>query len=82
MRDALRVGLRPSDQRIQPRLQVRGRGLVETVVDLAGVDEIVALAATDVDAVPLALVECEAAMVSVSRCAQVFLTQLFPRPLA
>jgi hypothetical protein len=39
--------------------QVGGRDLVEAVVDLAGVDEIVAFAPADVEAVPLAAVERE-----------------------
>jgi hypothetical protein len=43
--------LRLADQRFEP-LSHR-RGLVETVVHFAGIDQIVALAPADVDAVPL-----------------------------
>lgn len=60
MADALRVGLRLPDQRLQPLLQVGGGGLVETMVDLAGVDQLAVLASAEVDAVSFALVEREA----------------------
>jgi hypothetical protein len=53
---------------------------LEAVVDLAGVDEIRALEAAQVKPVELVFLEREAGVVSVSRCAQVFLTQSFPRP--
>jgi hypothetical protein len=57
VRDPFRVRLRLADQGLQAFLQV-GRGcLVEAEVDLAGVDEILALAPAEVDAVPLAFVE-------------------------
>jgi hypothetical protein len=55
----LDVRLRLLDQRLQPVLQVRRRPLVEAVVDLAGVDEGVALAPADVEPVPLASVKPE-----------------------
>src|SRR5689334_5365166 len=55
--DPLRECLRLPDERLQPPPELGGRGLVKTVVDLAGVDEIVALAPTDVEAVPLGAVE-------------------------
>lgn len=58
-----------------------GRGcLVEAMVDLAGIDEILALAPAEIDAVPLLPSSANPAMVSVSRCAQVFLTQSLLRP--
>ena len=60
MRDSLRKGLRLTDQRRQALLQVGGRDLVEAVVDLAGVDQIVAPAPADVESVPLGAVEREA----------------------
>jgi hypothetical protein len=49
------------------------------VIDLAGVNQLVALAAVEIDAVPSLAVERKS-IVSVSRWAQVFLTQLLPRP--
>jgi hypothetical protein len=59
VRDPLRVRLRLVDQGPQALLQV-GRGcLVEAIVDLAGIDEILALAPAEIDAVPLAFVERE-----------------------
>jgi len=57
--DPLGVGLRLAVQRLQPLLQVRRRGLVEAVVNFAGVDQIVSLAPADVDAIPFAFVERE-----------------------
>ena len=57
--DPLRVRLRLADQRFQSLLQV-GRGrLIEPVVNLAGIDEVVTLAAAEIDAVPFAFVERE-----------------------
>jgi hypothetical protein len=47
VRDALRIGLCLPDQRRQALAQLGGRGLVEAVVDLAGIDEIAALAACE-----------------------------------
>jgi hypothetical protein len=58
--DPLGIGLGPSDKGFQPLLQRGGRYLVEAVVDLAGLDEIIALAPADVKPVPLAPVEREA----------------------
>ncbi len=60
VRDPLREGLRFPGERLQPPPELRGRGLVEAVVDLARVDEIVALPPADVKAVPLGAVEGEA----------------------
>src|SRR5690348_15819303 len=60
VRDLLAVGLRLPDQRRQFLPQLRRRSLVEPVVDLASVNKTLALAAADVDAVPLTLIECEA----------------------
>src|SRR6185312_12244505 len=57
--DALGVGLCLTDQRLQPFLQVGRGSFVEAVVDLARVDQIVALAPAHIDAVPLSLVERE-----------------------
>ncbi|WP_440643005.1 P-type conjugative transfer protein TrbL [Bradyrhizobium sp. PUT101] len=47
----IRLGL--PNEGFKPFLQISGRDLVEAVVDFAGVDQIVALATADVDAVPL-----------------------------
>ena len=60
VRDLLCVGLRLADQRREPLAQFGGRSLVEAVVDLAGVDQVLALAAADIDAVPFVAVEREA----------------------
>ena len=82
VRDPLRVRLRLPDQRLQSLLQVGGRGLVKAVVDLAGIDQIVTLEPADIDAVPLVpSSSAKPAMVRVSRCAQVFLTQSLLRPV-
>ena len=78
--DPLRVGLRLPDQRLQSLLQVSGGSLVEAVVDLARIDQIVALAPADIDAVPLLPSSAKPAMVSVSRCTQVFFTQSLCAP--
>ena len=64
--DALGIGLGLSDEGFKPLLQIGRRDLVETVVDFASIDQFVAF-------LP--------AMVNVSRCAQVFLTQSFVRPV-
>ena len=45
LRDPLGIGLRLPDQRLQPLLQVGDRSLVEPVVDLTGIDELLALPA-------------------------------------
>jgi hypothetical protein len=60
VRDALGVGLRFPDQRCQTIAQIRSGGLVEPVVDLAGIDEISSFAAADIDAVSMVAVEGEA----------------------
>lgn len=78
MCDPLRVRLRLPDQRHQFLLEVSGGRLVKSVVDLARIDQIVAVAAIDIDAVPFSLVE--SAIVSVSRWMQVFFTQSPVRP--
>jgi len=57
VRDPFRVWLRLADQGLQPLLQVGGRAFVESTVDLACVDQILALAAADIDAIPLAFVQ-------------------------
>lgn len=66
------------DQRHQFLLEVSGGRLVKSVVELARIDQIVAVAAIDIDAVPFSLVE--SAIVSVSRWMQVFFTQSPVRP--
>jgi hypothetical protein len=45
VRDPLRIRLRLPNQRLQALLQLGGRGLVLAVVDLAGIDQLAALAA-------------------------------------
>ena len=80
MCDPLRVRLRLPDQRLQSLLEVSGGSLVKAVVDLARIDQIVALAPADIDAVPLSSSSAKPAMVSVSRCTQVFFTQSLVRP--
>jgi hypothetical protein len=57
--NTLGVGLGLSDQRLETPTEFRRRGFVETVIDLAGVDEIRSLAAADIEAVPLRAVEGE-----------------------
>jgi hypothetical protein len=66
--------LRLADQGRQALPQVGDRHLVEAVVDLAGVDEVVAPAPADVKSVPFASIERKSGDRKVSRCAQVFLT--------
>jgi hypothetical protein len=78
--DPLGVGLRLADRWRQPLLQIGGGGLVEAVVDLAGVDQVLALAAADMEAVPVVAVEAAPAILSLSRWAQVFFTRLRLRP--
>jgi hypothetical protein len=60
MCDPLRIRLRLPDQRLQFLLEVSGGGLVKAVVDLARIDQILAPAPADIDAVPLSLIEREA----------------------
>jgi hypothetical protein len=47
--DPLGVGLRLTNEGLQSFLQVGGRDLVEVMINLACVDQIVAVATTDVD---------------------------------
>ena len=72
VRDPLGVGLGLSDQRREPRAQVLCGRLVEAVVDLAGIDQIVALAPADIEAVPFVAVEREAGDRSASRAERRF----------
>jgi len=51
VRNPLAVGLRFPDQRRPPSAQLGCGSLVEAVVDLAGVDEVLAFAAAQIDAV-------------------------------
>ena len=69
-----------ADQRRQPLTRIGSGYLVETVVHLAGVDQLFALSAADVDAVPVVAVQRKAGNVSASRWAHVFFTQSLPRP--
>jgi len=58
--DPLGVGLGFSDQRRQALAQLGERLLVEAVVDHAGMDQIIALATADIDAVPVVAIERKA----------------------
>lgn len=58
--DALGVRSGFSDRRLQPFLQVAGLHLVKSMIDLAGIDQIVAVAPANVDAVLFVSIECEA----------------------
>jgi hypothetical protein len=78
--DPLRIRLGLAHQRRQLLAQLRRRGLVKPVINLPGVDQVLALAAADIDAVPLAAVEREPGDGQGLSCAQVFLTQSLPRP--
>jgi hypothetical protein len=60
VRNLLRVGLGFADQRRQALAKVSGRLLVKAVIDLAGIDQVIALAPADVDAVPVVAVERKA----------------------
>src|ERR1700760_520001 len=79
--DALAVGLCFSEQRFEAGLQVLSDGGVETVIHLAGLDQVVALAPGEIRPSHLLPASAKPAMVSVSRCAEVFLTQSFERPI-
>jgi len=57
MRNPLRIGLGLADQRHQTLAQLSGGVLVEAMVDLARVNQILALAASEIDAVPFLAVE-------------------------
>src|SRR6476619_350047 len=69
MRDALAVGLGLADQRCKASAKHLRARAVETVVDLARVKQILAFATASANP----------SMVSVSRCAHVFLAQSFDR---
>src|SRR5207249_7237378 len=58
--DPLGVRLSFADQRRQAFAEIGGRHLVEAVVDFTGIDQVLALAAADIDSVPLVAVEREA----------------------
>jgi hypothetical protein len=60
MRDLFCVGLCLADQRFQPRLQLGGRRFIEAVVDLAGIDQALALQPAEIDAIELVRFEREA----------------------
>jgi hypothetical protein len=60
MRDLLGVGLGLADQRFQARLQLGGRCFIEAVVDLAGINQVVALQPAEIDAVELVCLQREA----------------------
>jgi hypothetical protein len=60
MRDLFRVGLGFAGQRLQPSLQVFRRCGVNAVVDLAGVDQPMALASAKIDAVEFVLLQRKA----------------------
>ena len=47
VRDLLRIGRGSADERRQSSAQLSGRRLVEAMVDLAGVDQVVALAVAE-----------------------------------
>ena len=53
---------------------------VKTVVDLAGIDQVVALAPAEIDAIEPVGLQAKPAIGSVSRWVQVFFTQSLPRP--
>jgi hypothetical protein len=60
MRDLLGVRLSLPDQRLQPGLEVFGRRLVKAVVDLAGIDQVLALVSAYIDAIEPVFLEREA----------------------
>jgi hypothetical protein len=51
VRDPLAIGLGLADQRRQAPAQLGGGGLVEAVVDIAGIDQVLALAPAEIDAI-------------------------------
>jgi hypothetical protein len=57
VRNLPRVRLGLADQGRQALAKVSGRFLIEAMVDLAGIDQVIALAAADIDAVPIVAVE-------------------------
>ena len=60
VRNPLGIGLCLPNQRLEAPPQLGRRCLVEAVVDLAGIDEVVALAPREINAVPFAIIEREA----------------------
>jgi hypothetical protein len=60
VRDLPGVGLGFADQGRQALAQICGGSLVKAVVDLAGIDQVAALVAADIEAVPIVAVEREA----------------------
>ena len=58
--DALGIGLRLAHQRRQPLAEIRGGCFRKAVVNLAGIDQVLAFAPADVEPIPFAAVECEA----------------------
>jgi hypothetical protein len=60
VRDPLGVGLGFADQGREAFAELGGGFLVEAVIDLAGIDQIIAFAAADIDAVPVVAVERKA----------------------
>lgn len=63
MRDLLGIGLRFADQRLQPCLQVLSGCAVEAAVDLAGIDQLLALEPTDINAVKFVFLQRKASYV-------------------
>jgi hypothetical protein len=60
VRNLLAVRLFFANQRLEPRLQVFGRHLVKAVVDLAGINQVVALEPSDVQPVEFVRLEGKA----------------------
>src|SRR6478735_9034110 len=58
--DALAVRLRLADQRRQSLAQADRRRFREAVVDLTGIDQIVAFATAEINAVPIGAIQCKA----------------------
>jgi hypothetical protein len=80
VRDHLCVRLGFADQRRQALAKVSGRLLIEAMVDLAGIDQVIALAAADIDAVPIVAVERKAGDGQRLALRAGFLKQSRPRP--
>jgi hypothetical protein len=60
VRDALGVGLCLTDQRRETLAQFIRRFSVKPVIDFTGIDEVIAFAAADVDAIPVIAIERKA----------------------
>jgi hypothetical protein len=60
VRDPLTVRLSFPDQRREPSAKIGGRVFVESMVDLAGIDEIISLAAAEIDALSIIAIKCKA----------------------